>query len=333
MSGEVWVVAESHRGELHEGSVEAVCEARGVAQAWQTCLAAVVLGPAGRASAKALASHGAEHIYWVEHPSLARYSPEIWVAALLPLIGEHNPSAILLADTPNGGDLAARLAARLKAPLVSRCERVRVTPDGLLGLERPIHGGRFSLTLAAARGGQTLVTVIPGAIGLDRPDPARQAEVVHVAPSLDSLTPRVRVVGEHRVDPRAIPLNEAEVIVAGGKGVESGEGWRMIEALAGALGGAVAGSRMAADAGWIPRERMIGQTGVAVKPRIYVAAGISGATQHLAGMKASRTVIAINRDRGAPIFKLANLGVVGDLREILPPLVHRLRALARAEEA
>lgn len=331
MSGEVWVIAETPRGELLEGSLEAVCEARGVARALRARLAAILLGPNGVAAVESLAAHGTERVYWLPDPALTRYNPELALAALLPVIGEHRPSPILLADTPNGHDLAARMAARLKAPLASGVSRLQVGPDGLLEMERPVYGGRFSQMLAAPSGGLTLVTLLAGTIGLDRPDPSRQAEVVRVWPVLDGVNPRLRILGEHRVSPEAIPLPEAEVIVAGGKGVGSREGWRLIEGLAAALGGAVAGSRMAVDAGWIPRERMVGQTGVAVKPRVYLAAGISGASQHLAGMKESRTIIAINQDRRAPIFKVANLGVVGDLGEILPPLIDRLRKCTRPE--
>ncbi len=324
MSGEVWVMAETARGDLREETLEAVCEARGAAQTLNARLAAVLLGesPAGRAGR--LAAHGADRVYWLDHPALARYHPELCLAALLPLIAEHRPSAICLSDTPDGRDLAARLAARLRVRLVSRVSRMHVKPDGLLELERPVCGGRFAQTFLAAPGGPILLTLLSG-IGLDRPDPSRQAELVRATPELDGVQPRLRILGEYRVNPEAIPLTEAEVIVAGGRGVGSREGWRMIEALAGVLGGAVAGSRMAVDAGWIPRERMVGQTGVAVKPRVYVAAGISGASQHVAGMKDAKTVIAINQDRRAPIFNVANLDVVGDLGEILPPLVARLR--------
>ncbi|MBI4591337.1 MAG: electron transfer flavoprotein subunit alpha/FixB family protein [Candidatus Rokubacteria bacterium] len=327
------MIAETARGELHEGSLEAACEARGVAQALRARLAAVLLGVNGSTSVAGLAAHGVDRIYWLEDPALAGYHPEVFAAALVPLIVTHRPSAIFLADTPNGQDLAARLAARLKARLVSRCSRVQVKSDGLLEMERPVYGGRFGQTLVAPSGTLILVTLLRGAIGLDRPDPSRQAELIHLTPVLEGLASHLRVLGEHRMDPQAIPLSEAEVIVAGGKGVGSRERWQMIEALAGALGGAVAGSRMAVDAGWIARERMVGQTGVAVKPRVYVAAGISGASQHLAGMKESKTIIAINQDRRAPIFTVANLGVVGDLGRILPPLVERLREFARPEGA
>lgn len=329
MSGEVWVMAETARGDLREETLEVVCEARGAVQALNARLAAVLLGGSPADRAERLAAHGADRVYWLDHPALAGYHPELGLAALLPLIVEHRPWAICLSDTPDGRDLAARLAARLRVWLVSRVSRMQVRPDGLLELERPVCGGRIAQTLLAMPGGPILLTLLSGS-GLDRADPSRRAELVRVTPALDGVQPRLRILGEYRVNPEATPLTEAEVIVAGGRGVGSREGWRMIEALAGVLGGAVAGSRMAVDAGWIPRERMVGQTGVAVKPRVYVAAGISGASQHVAGMKEATRIIAINQDRRAPIFKVANLGVVGDLREILPPLVERLREVTGA---
>ena len=239
---------------------------------------------------------------------------------------------IMLAATGGGQDLASRLAARLRVPHASDCISFQVTAGGALAAVRPAYGGQAH-QVVGLRGRQPwVITLRPGAAGVGRATAGRRADVERVVPEIAPERLSVRVIGLVEADPATIDLAEAELVVAGGRGAGGPDGWKQIQGLAEALGASLGATRPAVDQGWAPFDRQIGQTGKTVKARLYVACGISGASQHTLGMQQSEVIVAINTDKSAPIMKMAHLALVGDLRAVIPALVRRIRTLRRAEQ-
>lgn len=321
---EIWILAEHRDGELREITLEMLREGKKLADKVQGKLCAVLLGDHVKFMADTLAKYGAERVYLAEHPHLDQYSIDGYTAVLYELTRSHEPMALLIGDTPYGRDLAPYLASRLKVGLLAGCVMLKINEDGHLEGTRPAYGGKvYSTERCLSK--TTLATVRPGVIGVDKQKNSRQVEVIDIQPVLDSVKIRTRVTGFLKADPASVDLAEAEIIVAGGRGVGCQEQWRLIEELAELMEGSVGGSRVAQDAGWIFRERMIGQTGRTISPRCYLAAGISGASAHINGIKESKLIIAINKDRTAPIFKLADMAITGDMHQILPAIIRKLR--------
>ncbi|TAK36406.1 MAG: electron transfer flavoprotein subunit alpha/FixB family protein [Chloroflexota bacterium] len=322
---EVWVVAEHLEGDLREITLEMLGEGRKLARKLGEPLCAVLIGHEAEGLTEPLAQYGADKVYLVQNPLLAQYTTDAYASALTDLLQKHTPSILMLAATPNGKDLAPRVAARLKVGLASDCIILKVDDQGILNMVRPTHGGKVYTSVACSAARPQIATIRPGVIGVDKPNKTRRAEVVPVEVTIAPESIRTRVVGFIKADPKAVDVTESDIVVSGGRGAGGTKGWHVIEELADALGGSVAGSRVAADLGCVSRERMVGVTGKNVAPRLYVAAGISGATQHTAGINDAKLILAINADRGASIFKLADMGVVADLHELLPALTKRLR--------
>jgi electron transfer flavoprotein alpha subunit len=318
-AGSIWVVAEQRRGTVERVTLELVGEARRLAG--QGEVAAVLLGEAVESLAGELAQHGADTVHLVEDAGLRRYDPELFAATVGALCAAHEPALVLLPATTTGSDLAARLATERGWPLVTRCALVRRREAGF-EFTRPA-GAALQAVVVAVGAGPRLVTIVPDVIGLDRPDRGRVARVIR---SPVARPARVRIeVSDGGAAATAVDLSEADVIVAAGRGIGSKQNLHLIEDLARVLGGTVGATRVAVDLGWLPRERQIGQTGKAVTPRLYVACGISGATQHTIGMKDSAAIVAINTDGAAPIFKIADLALQADVTELLPALVEACR--------
>jgi electron transfer flavoprotein alpha subunit len=225
--------------------------------------------------------------------------------------------------------LAPRLAARLKTGLVSECISLAMNQEGLLLGTKLTHGGRVSSTIVCPTSKPQMATVKPGVMTVARPDTARKPEVTVITPELSQSECRTRVSEVVKADPEKISLDEADIIVAGGKGVASRENFQLLEEIAKHLGGVVAGSLGAVDEGWLPRRKLVGQTGTTVAPKLYIACGISGSVCHVLGMRDSEFVIAINKDPNAPIFKVADMGIIGDVVEVTSAIIDRLRELAR----
>ena len=328
---DVWVVAEVEEGgDLTEVTLEMMGEGRKLADRLGESLCAVLMGHNVTGLAEILEHHGADKIYLLESPLLAKYTTDAYVTALTDLIREHTPAIVTLGATPNGRDLASRAAARLKIGLAANCIILKINNHQTLEMTRSTHDDKVYTTVVCLTAGPQMATIRPGVIGIEEPKVSHNAEVIPVKVRIDPSAIRTRVIGFIRGDPKTLDIDEAESIVAGGRGVGGAEKWSVIEELADALGGSVGGSRVPMDHGWIPRQRMVGQTGRTVKPKLYVAAGISGAHHHVAGMKDARLIIAINTDHTAPIFKLADLGLVADLHRVLPAITARLRALPTA---
>jgi electron transfer flavoprotein alpha subunit len=323
----VWVFVEHARGEVERVTLELLGEARRLAGETGGAVGAVVLGRDLESLLEVLARYGADRIYAFEDTRLERYDPDLFCGSVGSLCAELEPTLFLFPATTTGEDLAARIAFEREWPIASRCVNFRFR-DGRLEIVRPVLGGKAHEVLAPAVPGPVLATVPPDVIGLDSPGPARSVPIerrplVPAAPSKIALGPYVPA------DPRTLDLVEAEIVVAAGRGVGSKENLRLVEDLAEALGGSVGGTRVVVDLGWLPRERQIGQTGKTVRPRLYVACGISGATQHTLGMKDSGAIVAINTDPGAPIFKIADLALQADVRELLPVLAAKCREARR----
>jgi len=325
------VIAETESGALTEATLECVEEAREVADAFKGDVHVWLPGHGVAGLADELAAHGADLVTVVEMHSAQsevdealRFSADGWLAALESLLHREAPSVILAPDTARARTWLPRLALRWRVPLLSGCVQLRVETNGQLEITRPAYGGVLEERWVYSGTTTLLATLAPGARGVGAPRANRQATVISVTPELNPDSFRDRSVEHLPPDPRTVDISEAERIVAGGLGVGGPEGMNLLQQLAERLGAAAGGTRVLVDRGWLPFERQIGTTGKTVAPRLYVALGISGANQHTAGMSSSKTVIVVNRDRTAPMFGLADLGVVGDMRQIVPALLKRL---------
>ena len=323
----VWVVAEHLHGEVRRGTYELLGEGRRLADRRGAELSAVVLGDGVEDMAPDLIAHGADRVLVAKDPVLAHYRTGPYTDVLAGMINQHKPEIVLVSATPQGRDLAPRVAARVSAGLTADCTGLDIDEDeGLLVQTRPAFGGNLMATIVCRQARPQMATVRPGVMKALAPDQARRGEVVKVPVHLDErgvLAKIVEIVQQE--SDGQVNLQDAQVIVSGGRGLGKPENFALIRELAEALGGAVGASRAAVDAGWVPAYHQVGQTGRTVQPKLYIACGISGAVQHLAGMGSSEVIIAINKDRSAPIFNVATYGVVGDLFEIVPALTRRLK--------
>ncbi|MGD8368793.1 MAG: electron transfer flavoprotein subunit alpha/FixB family protein [Desulfobacterales bacterium] len=319
MAACILAVTEQIDGIFRKVSYEAVSEAKRLSDALGTPVVAVVIGDSMAAAAEGLARYGADRILVCDHPDLADYSTEGYCRVLARLIEAENPAAVLVGGTAQGKDLAARLSARLSAPLAMDATAVRVESDRWIAT-RPVYGGKV-VSEVALEGGLPMIAIRPNAVSVTETQGKGAVESVEADPG----TLRVKTV-EKTIETGKIELTEADVVVSGGRGM-GGADYSVVEALAEALGGAVGASRSAVDEGWRPHADQVGQTGKVVSPNLYVACGISGAIQHLAGMSTSKVIVAVNKDPEAPIFAKADYGVVGDLFEILPLITEEVKKL------
>jgi electron transfer flavoprotein alpha subunit len=320
----VLTFAEQREGKLRRASLEAVAEARRIAASLGGSVVSVVIGPGGEGLAGELASHGAERVVVFGDPGLASYATEPYARALAQAITSEQAAVVLVPFTALGKDLAPRVAAKLGAGLASDCVALSVADGRLIG-RRPMYAGKAYATVEWA-GEPKIATLRPNVFPLGEADPARTAEVVSA--SVDPST-RAKVTAVRATAAGKLSLAEAQVIVSGGRGLKGPEHFHLVEELAEALGAATGASRAVVDAGWVDHSLQVGQTGKTVSPQLYVACAISGAIQHLAGMSSSKYIVAINKDADAPIFKVANYGILGDVFEVLP----RLAAAAKAHRA
>ena len=325
------VIAETDHGAVSLPSLECVEEARDLAAASGQPVRVLLAGTALSAMADVLAAHGADAVTLIEHEALSDGGAEHWLSIMEPVV--HRAVADLGADTssepvlcilaPDSSHMRAwlpRLALRLRAPLVSHCLQVQ-TNDERLVFVRPTHGGSRHEQMVCPGAHVVCATLAPGARGLGVADTHRRARVNRLTPNLSTETFHERRLHTLPPDPRTVDLREADRIVAGGLGVGGPAGVELLWKLGTRLEAAVGGTRVIADRGWLPTDRFIGTTGKTVTPKLYLALGISGASQHTSGMNRSETVIVVNNDRTAPLFSLADLGIIGDLHEIVPALL------------
>jgi electron transfer flavoprotein alpha subunit len=263
-----------------------------------------------------VASYGADRVHVFDDAELGSYATESFARALAQVITQEKPSVVLVPYTAMGKDVAPRVAARVGAGLVSDVVKLDVK-DGKLEARRPVYAGK-ALATVRWEGEPQMATLRPNVFALGTPEAGRQYETVTGA--ADVSTRRARVQSVQAAGAGKVELTEAQIIVSGGRGLKGPENFHLVEELANALGAAVGASRAVVDAGWVDHQMQVGQTGKTVSPTLYVAAGISGAIQHLAGMSSSKVIVAINKDADAPIFKVADYGIVGDVFEVLPKL-------------
>jgi len=324
MAQGILVFIEERQGSVKKASLEAVAAARRMADSLQEPVIAAYIG--SQAPGAVLAHHGADRAYWVRHPLLESYSPEGYTAAVTQLVRLLQPRILLGAATAMGRDFLPRAAARLRVGLAQDCTAARLVDGAQLECVRPIYAGKaFARVRFAAA--PAVATLRPNVFSLGTPDTARSAETVDFQLDLAPEQIRARCTALAASGGAKVELTEAEVVVSGGRGLKGPESFPIVRELAEALGGALGASRAAVDAGWIDHQHQVGQTGKTVSPTLYVACGISGAIQHLAGMSSSKYIVAINKDPEAPIFKVADYGIVGDLFTVVPALTQEVRKL------
>ena len=323
----VWVVAEQRGGHLHGVSLELLGKGRELADARGTGLAAVLIGSGVEGLAQDLVAHGADEVFVVDEPELANYLDEPYAAVVADLIERHLPEIVLTGATTLWRSMIPRVAVRVKTGLTADCTGLSIDDEkGLLLQTRPAFGGNIMATIVCPNHRPQMATVRHKVMKPLDAAPGRTGRVVRERAAKPLLASRVEFDRFLKDVSQAVNVAEADVIVSGGRGLGCPENFRLVEELAEAIGGAVGASRAAVDAGWAPYSRQVGQTGKTVQPRLYVACGISGAVQHLAGMQSSKVIVAINKDPDAPIMRSATYAVVGDLVEVLPALTRRLKA-------
>jgi electron transfer flavoprotein alpha subunit len=269
-------------------------------------------------------AYGADRVFAARDEAFARYDSELWTQALARFVAQHRPDVLLIGSTALGKDLAPRLAARLRAACISDAIGLR-WEDGLV-VRRPVFAGKCFADVVA-EGAPIIVGIRPNAFAPE--ETGSPVAVEDLAVQLDAAAARARVTAEETAAAGRVSLTEAEIVVSGGRGLKGPENYKLVEDLAAALGAAAGASRAIVDAGWVDYSHQVGQTGKTVGPNLYVACGISGAIQHLAGMSSSKCIVAINKDPAAPIFKVADYGIAGDLFEVVPAMTEAVRALKR----
>jgi len=329
-ASEVWVYAEQHNGKLHDVSLELVSRGRGLADDLGTQLSAVLLGSDVTPLAQRLIAQGCQKVYVANDSALQTYTTLPYTRTIVSLAEKHKPQIILFGASHLGRDLAPRVASQLKTGLTADCTDLRIgsyvdpktkeEKHNLLQQIRPAFGGNIIATIVSPNHRPQMATVREGVMKLSEPDSTRKGEIISVPVDLDGTDMILEIIEQHTT-PKTVDLKGARIIVAGGFGVGSKDTFELVRQLAGTLGGEVGASRAAVDAGFISRDHQVGQTGTTVRPKLYIACGISGAIQHQAGMAESGTIVAINSDPQAPIFSVAHYGIVGDLNEVIPTLI------------
>jgi len=323
---DVWVFAEHRDGILAKVGLQLLGSATGLAADVGERVCAVLVGHDVEGFIPTLFEYGADVVYHVEAPELVSYRFDTYSKCLVELVREFSPNMFLLGATHIGRDLAPRVSRRLNAGLTADCTELTIDPETkLLKMTRPAFGGNVMATILCPNTRPQMSTVRPGIMKENEPKAGATGEVVKFDVEFEERDMMVTIKEIVKVSKKAVNLEEATIIVSGGRGVGSAEGFKVIQDLADVLGAEVAGSRVAVEKEWITQDHQVGQTGKSVRPDLYVACGISGSIQHRAGMQASGCIVAINKDPDAYLFKIADYGIVGDLHTILPLLTEAFR--------
>jgi electron transfer flavoprotein alpha subunit len=325
----VWVVVEHSDGELRRVVLELLTEGKKLASKLNEELAAVLIGYEVSGLARTLAEYGADKIYLVENELLDKYTSDGYVHALVGAISKHKPSTVLIGATPRGRELAPRVAARLQVGLTADCTGLDIDDKGQLLQIRPAFGGNIMATILSPYTRPQMATVRPNVMKVGEADGSRLPRIVKVDVNISPKTVRTKLGQSVKEVTGAVKIEEANVVVSAGRGIGSRDNLKIVEELASVLNGAVGGSRAIVDVGYLPHHQQVGQSGKTVSPRLYFAIGISGAIQHIIGMQSSDFIVAINSDPEAPIFKVADIGIVGDLFKIVPAITEELRNLMK----
>jgi len=321
----VWVFAEQEGGNIHSVTYELLGKGRELANKLQTELCAVLLGSKMEGKSEELIKRGADKVYLAESEEFLNYRSDIYTDALVDLIREYKPEIILAGATSVGRSLIPRVAATLRTGLTADCTGLEIETEKKILLQtRPAFGGNIMATIICPERRPQMATVRHKVLPEAQINKERKGEVILVQLKRDLIS-NIKIEDIVKEVDKTVKLTEADIIVSGGRGLGKKENFALIEELALVLKGAVGASRATVDSGWIPYSHQVGQTGKTVCPKVYIACGISGQIQHLVGMQSSKIIIAINKDPEAPIFKVATYGIVGDLFEIVPALIKKLK--------
>lgn len=330
----VWVFAEQRAGVITPVVLELLGEGRKLADEIGVELCAILPGENISPLADTLIEYGADVVYMADSPLLKNYTTEGYTKVISDAIEECKPEIVLYGATNIGRDLAPRIAARIGTGLTADCTKLEIDPeDKKLKQTRPAFGGNLMATIICPNTRPQMSTVRPGVTQKNPPIKGKKGEIVKLQVELSDKDIRTIVREIVKSKKEMVSLTDADIIISGGKGLGSPEGFDLLKKLADTMGGVVGASRAAVDSGWIDHSHQVGQTGTTVKPKIYIACGISGAIQHLAGMQTSDLIIAINKNERAPIFDVADYGLVGDLYEYIPLLIAAFEAEKNAEKA
>jgi electron transfer flavoprotein alpha subunit len=332
-AGEVLVLGESLQGHLTLITGEIIAAGRQLADDLGIGVACGLIGDGLEGAARAAVILGADRAYVVDNPLLASFQPELYLEALTELCRAIPPRVLLMARTPIGRDVAPRLAARLKVPLVQDCLEVKIdTSTKQLLATRPVYGGNAMATVLCTQYPQ-FATVRPKVYNPLPAQEGRQGEVIPIQIELDLTMGKTKVVSTVHEEIEGVKLEEARIVVAGGRGLGGPEGFRPLQELATALGAGIGASRAAVDSGWVPYSWQIGLTGKTITPDVYITVGISGASQHIAGCSGAKCIVAINKDRDANIFRYARYGIVGDWQKLLGTIIEAAQTIDQPASA
>lgn len=328
----IWVFMDHKDGEIAPVSLELLGAGRKLAEKRGVSLAGILIGENVRDLTKQMFEYGADIAYVYDQPIFKHYRTESYMKALLEACQKHKPEIILFGATSTGKDLASAVATDLPTGLTADTTELDVEEDtGLLLASRPAFGGNIMATILCKKYRPQMATVRPKVMKALTPEPGRTGQIIEETILLEEEDIRTKVLEIVRETTQKVGIDEADIIVAGGKGLGSAEGFQLVHQLADALGGVVGASRDVVEAGWIEHEHQVGQTGLTVTPKIYFAIGISGAIQHIVGMKNSSLIIAINKDPEAAIFQSCHYGIVGDAFEIVPFFIEQFKQRVREE--
>lgn len=331
--GEVWVYAEQDWGALKEIGIELLSKGRELADSLKVRLCSVLIGSKVRKHVDTLFEHGADKVYVCDNPTLDHYDTVKYAKAVENLVEAYKPEIVLYGASPQGRDLAPRIASKLRVGLTADCTDLQIGDykhtDGnqyrnILYQIRPAFGGNIIATIVSPKKRPQMATVREGVMPTPTRQNGRKGEVIEFKPTLNDLKNVTRILKREKTE-KGVNLKGAQIIVSGGYGVGSRDSFNIIRAFAAALGAEVGASRAAVDAGFIEKDHQVGQTGTTVRPKLYIACGISGSVQHRAGMDKSAKIVAINRDPEAPIFGIAHYGIIGDLHEVIPKIIEDIK--------
>lgn len=325
---DVFIVGELANGNLAPITFELLGTGRRLADELKQELAVIFIGSELSKTANESIFFGADKIYVIDHPLLKNYLNDTYVAAVERLVKQVKPEILLFGHTSLGRDLAPRLAFRLETGLTQDCLELAIEPQTkLLKKTKPVYGGNALAVYTCEEGRPQMATIRAKAMKAAERDNSRKGEVIPFDPKLDESVVKCKMVGAIKEEVKGIKLEDANVVVCGGRGIGGGESFQKLEELARTLGGAVGATRPPCDAKWVPPYYQIGLTGKLVSPSLYIGVALSGASQHLAGMSGSKTIVAINKDSEASIFRVARYGVVGEYEKVLPALIEKCKEL------